>query len=315
MTEISDFKKAYLREKSARKQAEEILEEKTLEIYATNQELEQANQQLRLQQKNLIKTEKLAAIGQLAAGVAHEINNPLAFAMSNIHTLQKYCDAYTKIVDLATNEKEERSNSNLANSINKALNNEKDYILNDTHLIFSEINEGLQRVKDIVSNLRNFSRTKSTDIEDVDIDSCIASALKMLENKTKYHCKVVFNSGDIPLITCNKNQITQVILNIVVNAAQAIQDQGEITITTRDTSGFVSITIVDTGVGIAPEHIDEIFNPFFTAKPIGEGTGLGLSVSFSIVEDIGGTISVESELGKGSTFTILLPTTPNANDY
>lgn len=308
MTSTRDFEKAYNREKKARKQAEDILEEKSLELYAINKELESANQQLRLQQKNLVKTEKLVAIGQLAAGVAHEVNNPLAFVASNINTLKKYCAMFTKVVEVSTDQEQQKENKDLADEINEIMRNESDYVINDTQLIFNEVEEGLNRVKDIVSNLRNFSRTKSSDVEDVDVNDCITSALKMLENKTKYHCKMVFNKGELPPIRGNSNKITQVILNIVVNAAQAIKNKGMITITSQDTDGFISVSIEDTGTGIEPKHLEKIFDPFFTAKPIGEGTGLGLSVSFNIIEDMGGTISVESELYKGSTFTILIPT-------
>jgi signal transduction histidine kinase len=162
-------------------------------------------------------------------------------------------------------------------------------------------------VRDIVSNLKSFSRTQSSDRENTDVKDCIISALKIAHNKVKYHCDVIQKFTTTPLIYCNKNELTQVFLNIIINAEQAITKQGIITLSTRCSDDYIIVDISDTGIGIPEENLDKIFNPFFTAKPLGVGTGLGLSVSYGIIKDLSGTISAESTPGIGTTFTILIP--------
>lgn len=303
------LKKAYNREKRARKETEEILEEKTLELFAANHELKAANEVLRKQQRTMVKNEKLAALGELSAGIAHEINNPLAFIISNINTLEDYCTQFTEITHVAQKVGHSgKYDSQAAHSLNEALNKQDvNYIINDSRLIFEEVREGLDRVKDIVTNLKSFSRTQSSDRESADVRDCLTSALKIANNKVKYHCEVIQEFTETPLIYCNKNELTQVFLNIIINAAQAIPKQGVITLNTRCSDDYIIIDISDTGIGIPEENLDKIFNPFFTAKPLGVGTGLGLSVSYGIIKDLDGTISAESSPGKGTTFTILIP--------
>lgn len=310
------LQQAYRREKRARKETEEILEEKTLELFAANQELKAANEILRKQQRTMVKNEKLAALGELSAGIAHEINNPLAFIISNINTLDEYCTKFTEITHISQQiEHGERYNAQAAFKLHDLLEQQDiNYIINDSRLIFEEVREGLERVKDIVTNLKSFSRTQSSDREITDVRDCLTSALKIANNKVKYHCKVIQEFTDTPSIYCNKNELTQVFLNIIINAAQAIPEQGVITLSTRSSDDYIIIDISDTGIGIPEENLDKIFNPFFTAKPLGVGTGLGLSVSYGIIKDLDGTISAESSPGNGATFTILIPIDQRTTD-
>lgn len=312
---IKILENAYSREKRARKETEEILEEKTLELFAANYELKAANETLRNQQKTMVKNEKLAALGELSAGIAHEINNPLAFIISNINTLDDYCQQFTTITHIAQKIGTKNIDINSISRLNDEISKKDiNYIINDSRLIFEEVREGLGRVKDIVSNLKSFSRTQSSDRESVDVRDCLTSALKMVQNKIKYHCKVVQDFTPTPKIFCNKNELTQVFLNIIINAEQAIPKQGTITLKTYSVEDYVVIDIHDTGIGIPEENLERIFNPFFTAKPMGVGTGLGLSVSFGIIKDLDGTISAESSPDKGTTFTILIPTDLSDNE-
>lgn len=297
------YKKAYEREKRARQQAEEILEDKTYELYSINQQLQRTNDLLRTQQKNLVKTEKLVALGQLSAGVAHEINNPLAFVISNFNSLKKHFLVYQKTV--------EHINSTIAKHPDIEAfyhDNELDFIQTDSQQIFEEISEGLDRVKDIIGNLKSFARTAPSDRERAGISDILQTALKLSQNETKYRCQIEITiDKNIPDIQCNKNELVQVFINLIVNAAQAIKSQGTIEIKAYSNEDYVVVDITDNGCGITEEHMNRIFDPFFTSKPIGEGTGLGLSVSYGIVQEMDGTISVESNPGKGSTFTVLLP--------
>ncbi len=296
------FERAYRREKNARRETEDILEEKTLELFTINQQLQKTNDLLRNQQKNLVKTEKLVALGKLSAGIAHEINNPLAFVISNFSSLKKYVKNYNNLLDTI---KKGANNQELKSYIETQ---DFDFIRNDTNLIFEEIREGLDRVKDIVGSLKSFSRTAPADRSKVSIPPLIKEVLKLSHNETKYHCQIETNfENDLPEIYCNKNELVQVLINLVVNAAHAIKKTGTITISARSNDDYLSVDVSDTGCGIPEENIDRIFDPFFTSKPLGEGTGLGLSVSYGIIKDMDGTISVDSTPGEGSTFSILLP--------
>jgi len=304
MTDQSDFERAYKREKVARKEAENILEARTREVFQANAELKAANEALLKQQRQLLKTEKLAALGTLSAGMAHEINNPLAFIISNMNALGRYCDKYIEVVQKAVVSERDHNKDELESMLgNKGL----EYLVNDTRLIFSEVQSGLERVQDIVANLKRFSRTKATDRKNSDVNEAIRFALKILKNEVKYKCTIDVSLGELSPIYCNVNELSQVFINIIMNAVQAIPSQGHIWISSAEHEDSIKVVIKDNGMGIPEDIVDQIFNPFFTAKPIGEGTGLGLSVSYGIVEELGGDIKVESEKNKGATFIITLP--------
>ncbi|MFL0798597.1 MAG: hypothetical protein K6L73_14040 [Cellvibrionaceae bacterium] len=297
------YQKAYEREKKARIEAEGILERKSLELFTAVEKLKEANEALNRQRSSLVQTEKLAAIGQLSAGIAHEINNPLAFVISNFNTLHKYYQLYLDVSNMLAHSDE--ADFGAVKQI--LLNNDFKFISMDTDLIFSETNEGLMRIQEIIKNLKNFSHSKPEARESVDVNEAVISALSIVKNQIKYHCSVVTELEKIPSIHANKNELMQVIINIVMNASQAILESGEISIKTYVKDKNACITITDNGRGIPKENLGRIFDPFYTSKPVGEGTGLGLSVSYGIIQEFGGGISATSVEGKGTTMKICLP--------
>jgi two-component system NtrC family sensor kinase len=274
-----------------------------------NRELEQANAELKAAQSQLLQQEKMASIGLLAAGVAHEINNPIGFIISNLGSLGKYLDRLTDFIDfqgglLASLANEEISARQAAERQRLKL----DFIKEDVGDLIAESLEGAARVKKIVQDLKGFSRVDQADFKETDLHECLDSTLNIAWNELKYKARVIKEYGEVSPIACYPQQLNQVFLNLLVNAAQAIADKGEITIRTWEENNRAWIAIADTGSGIAPEHLPKIFEPFFTTKEVGKGTGLGLSMVFDIItKNHHGEISVQSEPGKGTTFTISLP--------
>jgi two-component system NtrC family sensor kinase len=268
-------------------------------------ELLEVNQQLnmRLQHSNrqVLQSEKMAGIGQLAAGVAHEINNPLGFVFSNIKTLSNYITSLFKIIDAAT------SNCTRETLQNTMQELEYDYIKSDLGELLEESEEGLQRVKKIIVSVKDFSHIDEEAFAPADLHKCIETTLSVAQNEIKYKAEIIRTFGEVPLVDCIASQINQVIMNITVNAAHAIEEFGIINIRTGTQDQKAWIEIEDNGQGI-PEHvIRRIFEPFYTTKPIGKGTGLGLSLSQTIMEKHNGLLEVESTLGNGTKFKIWLP--------
>ena len=305
-----------------RKQAE-----KTLEFaYA---ELEKANKELKETQSQLVQNEKLASIGQLAAGIAHEINTPVGFVASNFQTLESYIDKieemlkmYDKlIVEIEASGKTELLNQ--THAIAKSRDDMKmDFILGDIQELFADSREGVARVTNIVQNLRDFSRIDLPgSLDEYNINDGIETTLIVAKNEIKYDANIKTDFSELPSILCHAGQINQVLLNILINAAQAIKsrqgdDMGAITIKTYATDEQVVCEISDNGCGIAPENLSKVFDPFFTTKPTGKGTGLGLSVSYDIiVNKHNGEILVDSTVGEGTKFTIKLPIKRKNPDY
>lgn len=283
--------------------------------------LAQANQELKTMQSQIVQSEKLASIGQLAAGVAHEMNTPVGFVGSNFQTLmgymQKFLDLFAMYEDLH-GEVEDGSKIDrlkVMERIKQTRSNLKiDFILEDIQALFEESCEGIQRVSHIIQNLRDFSRVDQPDeLADFNLNEGIKSTLMVARNEIKYDAEIVTDLGAIPLVRCCSGQVNQVFLALLVNAAQAIksqarQDKGTITIKTYATDTEVICTISDDGPGIPEDKISRIFDPFFTTKPVGKGTGLGLSVAYDIiVNKHQGTLSVDSTPGQGTVFTIQLP--------
>lgn len=258
-------------------------------------------------QEQLIQSEKLAAIGQLAAGVAHEINNPVGFVMSNFRSLERYLsgafellntfDAHAHTLPAETQAQIERMKTAM----------DYEFVAEDVAGLLEESRDGLERVKRIVSDLRDFSRVGESDWQWANVHTCLESTLNVVMNEIKYKAEVIRDYGDIPDIECMPFQLNQVFLNLFVNAAQAIVGHGTITVRTRLRPDGVGIEIEDTGSGMSPETMRRIFDPFFTTKPVGQGTGLGLSVTHSIVGRHGGHIEVSSEVDKGTCFRVWLP--------
>ncbi len=261
----------------------------------SNEELVEAHQRLMENQQQLIHSEKMAFLGQLAAGVAHEINNPVGYVMSNLETLS---DDLREIQDNPIGRPSVSGNPSRPQPAP---------FFAETQEILQESISGLDRVKDIVQGLKNFARPAEAEIKTADINHEIEVALKIVSNELGGKCTVRKHLGDLPTIECRPGQLNQVFANLLVNAAQAITKHGAITVATKFTGSEILIEVADDGIGIEEKNISQLFTPFFTTKPTGQGTGLGLSVSYGIIQKHNGTIEVESTAGKGSTFTVRLP--------
>ena len=276
-------------------------------------ELEQAYARVKETQTQLLQSEKMASIGQLAAGVAHEINNPIGYVHSNLSTLQTYSRdllvllaAYERLCEQLPAE----SQSLLAPIKELKARVDFAYLQQDLPQLVEESREGIERVRKIVMDLRDFSHTGELESEQwtsADVHRGLQSTLNIVWNELKYKVEVRKDFGVLPPIECMPSQLNQVFLNLLVNAGQAIAERGLVSIMTRRIDDEICISISDTGAGIAPEHVARIFDPFFTTKPIGKGNGLGLSLSYGIVQKHNGRIEVQSVLGEGTTFRIYLP--------
>jgi signal transduction histidine kinase len=300
------------------KSLEDRIARRTHKVFEQKQKLETAFYQLKMAQKQLVQSEKMASIGQLAAGVAHEINNPVAFVKSNINSLSRYIESYQKIINMQKSMIDEIDSlqadklKDKITEINKSWDDEDiEFINEDIETLLKESIDGTNRVEEIVKGLKSYSRASDETMEECDINACLEETLKMLNNELKYKCEVKVQLSPIPLCICDRSKMTQVFTNLIVNATQAMEEQGVITVETQEqkesSSHNIVIKISDTGKGIPKENIHRLFDPFFTTKGVGEGTGLGLSISHGIIEDHQGKIEVDSEPGEGTTFIITLP--------
>lgn len=280
------------------------------EVSAALEAQRELNRKLEDAHNQLLQSEKLAAIGQLAAGVAHELNNPIGFVASNLGTLSEYCSALIKLCDtysLAT-ENQAAESPYLREIEYIKQDQDYNYLRSDIFPLLEESREGLTRVRKIVQDLRDFSRTGKHDWEAADLLKGLDSTLNIVANELKYKCTVRKAYTPLPDVECVISQINQVFMNLLVNAAQAIETQGEILLQSGlDGDEHVWVSISDTGKGISPENLNRIFEPFFTTKPVGIGTGLGLSLVFGIINRHQGRIDVSSEPNQGTTFRIVLP--------
>lgn len=288
------------------------LEDKVRELTEINLSLEQhvdeKVKELQSTQDMLLQSEKMASVGQLAAGVAHEINNPVGFISSNITTLGGNVSVLLELIKLYEENEEELSESVKKEIWDYKKINDIDYIRDDVNDLIEESQDGVGRVKKIVQDLKDFSHVDEAEWQFVDVHKGLDSTLNMVNNEIKYKAQVNKNYGDIPEIECIPSQLNQVFMNLFVNAAHAIEDRGVITIETRSINKeLIEISISDTGKGIDQEHLSKIFDPFFTTKPVGSGTGLGLSLAYGIMQKHNGEISVNSEVGKGTVFRLRLP--------
>jgi len=284
---------------------EEKVADRTRALAAANATLQREQDDLKLMlqkveqaQGQLLQSEKMASIGQLAAGVAHEINNPIGFVNSNLGTLKSYVDRMLTLIDIC-----KEGNATAADF--KAA--DFDYLRDDIGDLISESRDGLERVKKIVANLKDFSHVDEAEWQEADLNAGLDSTLNVVWNEIKYKADVVKQLAVLPPVYCIAAQINQVFMNLLVNAAQAIDQKGTITLRSGVEGGSVWIEVADTGLGMSAEVQKRIFEPFFTTKPVGKGTGLGLSMSYDIIHKHGGSIVVTSEPGKGTVFRVQLP--------
>ena len=268
---------------------------------------EQLLHELAQAQGQLLQSEKMASIGQLAAGVAHEINNPVSFVNANLGSLQRYVAGLLDMVAAY-----EQYEAELAPATRAALAQIKqaadlDYVREDMPALLAESLDGLQRVKSIVQGLKEFSHVDEAQVQRANLETYLETTVKIVWNELKYKVELVREYSGIPEVDCMPAQLSQVFMNLLVNAGQAIHEQGRITLRTGHDARNVWVEVEDTGSGIRPEHLSRIFDPFFTTKPVGQGTGLGLSISYGIVRKHGGQIEARSEVGSGTCFRVTLP--------
>lgn len=323
------------REIAARNQAEQLLEEKSRELYQSNQELYLRNQKIAEQSRHLqkqvlelqetrqqlVQSEKMAVIGQLAAGVAHEINNPVGFVASNLDSLSDYMVELRKLLDLQAQAlemfaAEGSKNGALSDTATiSSLDNLRafthkvnpNFLLPDIDQLIGDSIEGAERVKQIVADLSDFSYLSELQASPEDINTLLQKTINIASSELKYKADIELYLAEIPAVVCHGGKVGQVFLNLLVNAAQAIKERGLITVSTGREGEMVWIDISDNGCGIAEKDLAKIFDPFFTTKEIGKGTGLGLHVVKGAIDMHGGEIHVSSKEGCGASFRVLLP--------
>jgi signal transduction histidine kinase len=262
-------------------------------------------------QRQLLQADRLSTIGQLAAGVAHEINNPIGYIQSNLGTLRDYVTSLFRLIgaqDAALRNLRAMQPDQLQQLEQVRHEIDFDFLATDLPTLLSESQEGISRVRKIIQDLREFSRAgHSEEWTLADIHAGIDSTINIVWNDLKYKAQLIKSYGELPPVECLPSQLNQVFMNVLVNAGHAIETRGQITIATHADAEFAWIEFSDTGKGIAAEHLARVFEPFFTTKPVGKGTGLGLSISYGIVRKHAGEIDVRSEPGVGTTFIIKLP--------
>jgi two-component system NtrC family sensor kinase len=288
------------------------LKEKALENILLD--LQRAHKELKNAQGQLVQSEKLASIGQLAAGMAHEINNPVGFIASNLSILRKYIKHISKVLqsyDVLKSAARRKDAKKVEEALIAVGGIEKEldlkYILTDVDTLLNDSEQGADRIRKLVNDLRTFSRRGEDSRAPADLNEVLDGILNIVWNEIKYKAELHKEYGKIPSVSCNAQQMGQVFMNVLINAVQAIKEKGVITIRTYADEKNVCVEISDTGKGIHPEILSKIFDPFYTTKKVGEGTGLGLSISYELVKKHNGDIAVKSEAGKGTTFIVSLP--------
>ncbi len=309
--ENNPYLQAYQREKKARLKAEHLLEEKSRQLFQKEIKLRESYVTLRERETAMLKTEKLATLGTLSAGIAHEINNPLAFVLSNMETLVTYTQSYQHLFKLTQAMLlDGQFNPQASKAISQLIEQEDlTYVSDDIVGLLEDTGDGLLRVRDIVDNLSSFSRTQSSDMIDSDLLTGIKGTLKLIDSELKGAVDLQLALEPLPNTLCNPNELNQVFLNLIINAKHATKDvlNPTIKITCHSEDDTIIIRVQDNGCGMSKEVKKQIFVPFFTTKPVGQGTGMGMAVAYGIVTDHQGDILVESKEGEGSVFEVRLP--------
>ena len=285
---------------------EHLVEQRTQALTLASQALQLEIDERKQLESQLVQSEKLASLGQLAAGVAHEVNNPVGFISSNLGTLGGYFNQLQEMLD-AYRQAETAPGAEHLEALRRRL--DLDFLKEDIPTLLRESKEGIGRVVQIVKDLKNFSRVDNDQTwQWANLQQGIDSTLNIVASELKYKADVIKHCTPLPDIECLASQLNQVVMNLVINAAQAMgPERGTITLSNGVEGETIWLEVADNGCGIAPDTLQKIFDPFFTTKPVGEGTGLGLSLSYGIVKKHRGVISVSSELGKGTTFRVVLP--------
>ncbi|WP_300673256.1 ATP-binding protein [Desulfoluna sp.] len=293
--------------------------EKKYRLLATrlDGEVKRKAEEIRLAHERLMQQEKMASIGQLAAGVAHEINNPMGFITSNINSLEEYTREIIQFIGLQRTLIREAAAADLLSGENEARllleietfdqNADIDFILKDIPPLLSESIDGAERIRKIVQDLKDFSHPGEEELSTADLNANLDKSINIVSSELKYKVILKKQYGTLPPVQCYARQLDQIFINLLVNAAQSITDKGTLTLTTDHDATHAIVAISDTGSGIPKEKLKKIFDPFYTTKPVGQGTGLGLNVVYNIIKRHRGSISVKSEVGKGTTFTLRLP--------
>ena len=305
--ELELYKQAYEREREARIAAEAVVERRSRELFKKNQELEKSIAELQGHQDAIIQFEKLASLGTLISGVAHEINNPLAFVTANVESLtthaEQYSQAFAQLVEQL--QQADPDSELLARIYQQDLH----YINAELPSMMQDTQEGVGRVVEIVQSLKSFGRMDRASRVPADLNEGIRSTLKLLQHELKESITVDLKLSELPMVKCNPGEINQVFLNIMMNAVHALKDTAKavLTVESKVTQQSVDISITDNGCGMDESVLSRLFEPFYTTKPVGEGTGLGLSIAHKIIEEHAGSLSVESQIGSGTCFKITIP--------
>lgn len=301
---------AYKREKKARLEAERLLEEKVRELADKEEELQECYERLRTQQHIMFKNEKLSNLGLISAGIAHEINNPIAFVISNLQTLNRYLDTYQSFYQFLKLKVREHPTAIPVGEVREHMQqHDLDFINADIADLLPETLKGATRIHELVQRFNRFSKANQQKVTEYNLNSSIQSTISMIKTQTKERVNFVLELEELPPIKGNPHELEQAILNLVLNAVYATELVQEpcIRIHTSEANGWIQVQIADNGEGMSEGIMQRLFTPFFTTKPVGQGTGMGLAIVQGIMRKLGGDVLVESRLGQGSTFTLRLP--------